>query len=108
MSNALMLGKVKDGRLVPLADGAVEGGSRLTRIASFTSTPPESQEIHVAEHEGKVLLVRGEHRGGWIYAASIVEVAGPILSITAEQVFGRGGPSGRGRSCWYGRRSGSS
>jgi hypothetical protein len=103
MSDTLMLGKVTSGKFVPLGGVMVQGGSRLTRIAPFTSSPPESEEIEISEHEGRVLLIRGNDQGAWIYSASILEVAGLILSIVVKHVFGRFAPSGPGRSCRYGR-----
>jgi hypothetical protein len=100
MSNALMLGKIENSRFIPLG-GVVECGARLTRTAPFTSVPPEGDEVELSEHEGCVLLIRGNDQGAWIYSASIIDAAGPILSIVAKQIFGRFAPGGR--SCRYGR-----
>ncbi len=41
--------------------------------------PPEAGELDLSLYEGKVIVVQGHDGGGWIYSASVVEVAPPLL-----------------------------
>ena len=83
------LGIVQLGQFEILSpDHAVGGSVRLTTIQMQEPVPPETQEIDLAQHEGRALMVSGHFGGGWIYAAAIVEAAGPILTAIVKQVFG--------------------
>jgi hypothetical protein len=79
---------VKDGRLrILLSEHAVEEPVRLTTIAMPVPMPPELKEIHLTEYEGQALMVRGHYGGGWIYAAEVIDRAGPILTALVRRVF---------------------
>lgn len=60
---------------------------RLTSIQMQEARPPEAGEIDLADHEGKVIMVQGHDGGRWIYSASVVDVAGPILTAVVNMVF---------------------
>ncbi|MFX1486971.1 MAG: hypothetical protein ACFFBS_07770 [Promethearchaeota archaeon] len=61
---------------------------RLTSIQMQEARPPEAGELDLAEYEGKAIMVNGLNGGRWIYSASIVDVAGPILTATVNKLFG--------------------
>jgi len=54
--------------------------ARLTSIFMSAAIPPEAGELNLSLYEGKVIVVQGHDGGGWIYSASLVEVAPPLLS----------------------------
>jgi hypothetical protein len=83
------LGMVQLGRFQILSPShAVGEAVRLTGIQMQEAVPPETREIDLTQYEGSALMVSGHYGGGWIYAARIVESAGPILTAVVMQVFG--------------------
>jgi hypothetical protein len=89
-SNDQFLGIVQLGQLQILAPDEVAGESvQLTGIDMPTAMTPESREIDLAEYEGNALMVSGRFGGGWIYSASVIDHAGPILTEVVKQVFGQ-------------------
>ena len=83
------LGIVQLGHLRILAPDKAAGESvRLTGIQMQEPAPPETKEIDLKPYEGRALMVGGHYGGGWIYAAAIVEEAGPILTAVVKRVFG--------------------
>jgi hypothetical protein len=88
MNNYAYLGVVQNGTLKILAaESGASGSFRLTSILPQAAQAPESGEISLASHEGRALMVRGIDQGGWIYAATVIEEAGPILTMVAQAVF---------------------
>ena len=61
---------------------------RLTSIQMQEARAPEAGELDLVEYEGKVIMVNGHDGGRWIYSASIVDVAGPILTAVVNKLFG--------------------
>jgi hypothetical protein len=65
---------------------------RLTRISKPASIAEElvaSHEINLAEYEGKAIMVDGilpEHKG-WLYEASVIDQASPILTAVVKELF---------------------
>jgi hypothetical protein len=53
------------------------------------SVPPDAREIDLAEYEGRAIMVSGHDDGSWIYSASVIDEAGPILTAVVEQLFGK-------------------
>lgn len=62
---------------------------KLTDIQMQEARPPEAGELDLTEYEGKVIMVDGQDGGRWIYSASIVDVAGPILTAVVNKLFGK-------------------
>jgi len=60
---------------------------RLTSIQMQEARAPEAGELDLVEYEGKIVMVSGHDGGRWIYSASIVDVAGPILTTVVNEVF---------------------
>ena len=80
-------GVVQDGKFAPIGAGAPE---RFTTIAMQAALPPESGELDLTPYEGKAGMICGHGGdGGWVYSASVVDEAGPILTAVVYQVFGR-------------------
>jgi hypothetical protein len=54
------------------------------------SKPPETGEIDLTPYEGQAIMVRGVSGDGdtWIYAAEIIDTAGPILTAVVERLTG--------------------
>ena len=62
---------------------------RLTSMGMQVAMPPESEEIDLSKYEGQALMVQGHDGGGWIYSATVIDQAGPILTAVVQQVFGQ-------------------
>jgi hypothetical protein len=60
----------------------------LTGIQPEAGQPPEAGEIDLTPHEGRAIMVRGFDQGAWIYAAEIIDTAGPILTAVVERISG--------------------
>ncbi|MFX1362950.1 MAG: hypothetical protein ACFFC5_06550 [Promethearchaeota archaeon] len=63
---------------------------KLTSIQMQEARPPEADELDLVEYEGKVIMVSGHDGGRWIYSASIVDVAGSILTAVVNRLFEKG------------------
>jgi hypothetical protein len=88
--NDQFLGIVQLGQLQILAPDEVAGESvRLTGIQMQEAVPPETREIDLTQYEGNALMVSGHFGGGWIYAASVIDHAGPIVAEVVKRVFGQ-------------------
>jgi hypothetical protein len=61
----------------------------LTGIQMQEAVPPESAELDLTGYEGQAIMVCGYDGGGWIYAARVVDQAGPILTAVVQQAFGQ-------------------
>jgi len=94
--NTEFLGIVQGGDFVLLSPRPALGVSpRLTTIPMQAAQPPDSAELGLTEYEGRAIMVSGHDGGGWIYAARVVSMAGPILTTVVRQVFGQDGDVGR-------------
>lgn len=92
VNNYAYLGVVRGAAFQALvAEDRNAGRFRLTTIAPGATAPPETGEIPLGAHEQHAILVRGIARDGWIHAASIVDEAGPILTMVVAAVFGGAG-----------------
>jgi hypothetical protein len=86
------LGIVEDGRFSILMPRPQCCTVKLTRIAKPASIAEElvaSHAIDLAEYEGKAILVTGvlhEHKG-WLYEASVIDQAQPILTEVVKEIF---------------------
>ncbi len=87
--NEQYLGIVKDGILALLIPESETGTkARLTTIFMADQRPPESGEINLKDYEGKAIMVDGHYGGDWIYSASIIDQASPILSAIVKKIYG--------------------
>ena len=86
--NEILIGMVQSGQFKPLTPKAIGGSVRLTTIPMQAAQSPESAEVHLTEYEGKAIAVQGHAGGGWIYSASVIDNAGPIVTVLVQSVFG--------------------
>lgn len=85
----LFLGIIQNSQFHPLGSGFPPGSSvRLTSIQMQEARSPESGELDLTPYEGSAIMVQGHGGGGWIYAAHIIDKAGPILTMVVKRVFG--------------------
>jgi hypothetical protein len=83
------LGLVEDGQFKLLAPYRPLGETvRLTSMPMQAAQLPESMELNLTDYEGKAIMVIGYDGGGWIYSASVIDHAGPILTSVVKEVFG--------------------
>jgi hypothetical protein len=89
VNNYGYLGIVEEGRFMPLTaeHPGVTASLRLTALSQESQDAPESEEISLFHLEGSAILVRGVSSGDWVYSATVVEQAGPILSAVVRQTF---------------------
>ena len=84
-----VMGLVQNGQFrLFVPSGRPEPFARLTRHPVNSGEPPETGEINLREYEGTVIMVTGNDQGAWIYAAEIIDRAGPILSAIVELLSG--------------------
>jgi hypothetical protein len=89
MNNFAYLGVIRAGALHVLgAEDGATGSYRLTALRSSDVDPPETAQIPLDDYADHAVLVRGIARDGWIRAATVVEVAGPLVTFVIEAVFG--------------------
>jgi hypothetical protein len=61
---------------------------RLTQISMVAAVSPESKEISLREHEGKVLTVLAPDKGSdWVYSARVVDAIGLTVGLMAWQTL---------------------
>lgn len=85
----MILGIVKDERLQVLLPESCRGDVvRLTRVDMVEAILPQAKEISLSDYEGGAILVAGRPSAGWVYRAEVVEVAGSILTLTVQKLFG--------------------
>jgi hypothetical protein len=84
-----ILGLVREGQFrLSVPTGRDFTQARLTKILPEAGQPPETKEIDLTPYEGQAIMVRGFDLGAWIYAAEIIDTAGPILTAVVERLSG--------------------
>jgi hypothetical protein len=84
-----ILGLVREGQFrLSVPTGRDFSHARLTGILPEAGQSPETSEIDLTPYEGQAIMVRGIDRGAWIYAAEIIDAAGPILTAVVERLSG--------------------
>ena len=71
-----ILGIVKEGRFEIIPDDRAK--ARLTRIQVQQAVTPESEEVPLATHEGKILKVEGVMQGDWIASSGNAGATGGV------------------------------
>ena len=88
--DANFIGIVRDGRFLLLAPRPALGVPvGLTSIPMQAAQPPDSAELDLTSYEGRAIMVSGHDGGGWIYSATVISMAGPILTAVVQEVFGQ-------------------
>ena len=87
------VGIVHNGQFRRLAlDGEVGDPLRLTQVEPVATLTPDTGALDLTRYEGSVLMVRGyDQPGEWVYAAEVIDVAGPILTMVVQRLFGQAG-----------------
>jgi len=86
------LGIVREGAFeMLLPDYAPAGAVRLTKVQAQEKHSPESGELDLSKLEGLAIMVVGFDDGDWIYEATIIDQAGPILTTVVDALFGEEG-----------------
>ncbi|OQA94874.1 MAG: hypothetical protein BWY25_02637 [Chloroflexi bacterium ADurb.Bin222] len=86
------LGIVREGAFeMLLPDYAPAGAVRLTKVQAQEKRSPESGELDLSKLEGLAIMVVGFDDGDWIYEATIIDQAGPILTTVVDALFGEEG-----------------
>jgi hypothetical protein len=89
--NQVFIGMVADGKFTFLSPRrAIAGEKRLTTIAVQEARLPETGALNLSKYEGKAIAVQGIDQGDWIYSASVIDTAGPLVTALVEKVFGLG------------------
>jgi len=82
------LGLVKEGKFMLLTPESYKG-----KVVSVTEDSMvvgrQIQEIDLGEYEGTAIMIEGEYRGDWIYAAHIIDQAGPILTALVQKAYNK-------------------
>ena len=84
-----IIGLIENGefrRLWPKPTSMADG-VRLTSIQPMQAIPPENGELDLSEHEGKIIAVRGDDQGGWVYSVEVIETGGTIAKTLASEIF---------------------
>jgi hypothetical protein len=88
MNNYSAIGIVREGKfMMLLSEQRVEGWFRLTTVPPGAVEDPDSAEIPLGEYEGSAIFVRGIAEGPWLFAAAVIEKAGPILTVVVQVLF---------------------
>jgi hypothetical protein len=88
-NNYWYIGVVENRRLAVLvAENGVRGTFRLTTvIPNGNETVAGAQEVDLTQEEGTSVLIRGIDRGAWIYAATVVDHGGPLVTTLIAHLF---------------------
>ncbi len=85
----IIIGMVKGGNFYTRSpEPEISTPSLLTEIRVMESVSPEHRKLDLTEYEGKAIAVQGHNQGDVIYEASIIDVAGPIVTDLVKKVYG--------------------
>ncbi len=85
----IIIGLVKDGNFYTRSpEPEISAPTLLTEIRVMESISPEARKLNLTEYEGKAIAVQGHNQGDVIYEASIIDVAGPIVTVLVKQALG--------------------
>lgn len=87
----LIIGIVEDGKFRPVFPNRGVP-SDLTGIRMQESVPPETRQLDLSEYEDRAIAIQGYDGGGWIYSASVIDVAGPITTTLVRRVIDQKAP----------------
>jgi hypothetical protein len=85
----IIIGLVEDGNFYTRSpEPEISAPTLLTEIRVMESIPPEERKLNLTEYEGKAIAVQGHNQGDVIYEASIIDVAGPIVTVLVKLALG--------------------
>ena len=77
----VFMGRVSAGFFIAFEPGSYAGNEyRLTTIGMQEAVSPEAGEVDLDPYENKVIVIQGHDGGGWLYSASVIEVASPLIA----------------------------
>ena len=85
----IIIGLVKNGNFYTRSlEPEISAPTFLTEIKGIESIPPETRKLNLTEYEEKAITVQGHNQGGVIYEVAVIDVAGPILTVIVQKLFG--------------------
>jgi hypothetical protein len=85
----IYIGIVRDGKFhTLLPEPTISAPSRLTEISRVEAIPPEARQVDLTQYEGKAIAVQGILDSFTLYEASVIDVAGPIVTALVLKAFG--------------------
>jgi len=88
LNNYWYLGLVENEKFTPLvSENNTSGRFLLTSAAQDAGGNATGTQLSLVEYEGSAVMVRGIDGEGWIYSATVVDHAGPILTLLVRQAF---------------------
>ena len=86
-----IIGIIENGKFRRLwpKPASMEDGARLTSIQPMQAILPENGELDLSEHEGKIIAVRGDDQGDWVYSTEVIDTGGAIAKTLASKVFAK-------------------
>ena len=81
-----IIGIVKDGSFIVAETNETK---KLTSIGLVDAVTPESGLINLTQYEGKAILVSSPQisDNDWIFGATIIDIADPIVTKLVKEVF---------------------
>lgn len=81
-----ILGIIKDGSFIVAETNETK---KLTSVGIVEATTPESGLINLTQYEGKAVLVSAQQTSDdeWIWGATIIDTAEPIVTKLIKKVF---------------------
>lgn len=85
----IIIGLVEDGNFYTRSpEPEISAPTLLTEMRIMESMAPEARKLNLTEYEGKAIAVQGHNQGDVIYEASIIDVAGPIVTVLVKLALG--------------------
>jgi hypothetical protein len=85
----IYIGIVREGKFHTLfPEPTISAPSLLTEISRIEAIAPEARQVDLTQYEGKAIAVQGILNSFTLYEASVIDVAGPILTALVIKAFG--------------------
>jgi hypothetical protein len=60
---------------------------RLTTVRSMEAKVPEQGALDLSSYEGSLIMVQGIDKGRWLYEATVIDQASPIMVAVLSELF---------------------
>ena len=85
----IYIGIVKEGKFhILLPEPTISAPSLLTEINRIEAVAPEARQVDLTQYEGKAIAVKGILDSFTLYEASVIDVAGLVVTALVLKVFG--------------------
>ena len=82
------LGIVTNGEFHQMLPEPGPGGpAQFTTISPQEAVSPDSRQLSLSQYEGNAVLIRGVDHGGWVFNATVVDCAGPIVTLLVQNLL---------------------